>query len=253
MDILETKDLTKNFGGLRAVDDLSLQVKQNSITALIGPNGAGKTTVFNLLTGFLRPSAGGVRFRGEDLVGPRPDQIAQMGIARTFQLIRVFRRLTVFENVILGCKSPKGDSVHGALLKGFGVRTEEGENREKALELLEMVGLSQYKEKHAMNLGYGQQKLVEIARALATDAELILLDEPTAGLSTDMITFMKDLMRSLKQRGKTIFFIEHNMKVVMDVSEKVIVINFGKKIAEGPPDSVRNSKEVIEAYLGREA
>lgn len=250
MAILETRGLSKNFGGLRAVDDLSFRVEENSITSLIGPNGAGKTTVFNLLTGFIRPSGGDVRFKEREVVGLRPDRIAGMGIARTFQLIRIFRKLTVLDNVVLGCKSPKGESTFGALFRGSGVRQEEAANREKALELLKMVNLAEYQAKQAMNLGYGQQKLVEIARALATDAELILLDEPTAGLSTDMIAFVIDLIEKLKQKGKTIFFIEHNMKVVMNVSEKIIVINFGKKIAEGPPESIRNSEQVIEAYLG---
>ena len=156
------------------------------------------------------------------------------------------------ENIILGCKNPKGESIWGALFKEFGIKKHEEKNQKRAMELLELVGLSKYKDSFAMNLGYAQQKLVEIARTIATDAELILLDEPAAGLSKDMQDFVMDIIRTLKENGKTIFFIEHNMKVVMDVSEKIIVINFGKKIAEGLPQQIRENTEVIQAYFGRE-
>ena len=251
MVLLETKNLGKNFGGLKAVHDFSVQVEEGKITALIGPNGAGKTTVFNLLTGFLAPTDGEMWFRGKRLNGLNPCRIAQMKIARTFQIIRIFPKLTVIDNVILGCQNLKGESVWGALLRTRGVKQEEESSREKALDLLELVGLSQYQDQYATNLGYGQQKLVEIARALATDAEILLLDEPMAGLSTDMTVVMIDLIRNLQKRGKTVFFIEHNMKIVMDISEWIFVLSYGEEIARGTAAEVQNNDRVIEAYLGR--
>jgi len=249
--LLETRELAKNFGGLRAVNDFSLQVDEGNITALIGPNGAGKTTVFNLLTGFLAPSGGEIRFRGRLLNGVSPYQISRMRIARTFQIIRIFPKLTVLDNVILGCQNPKGESTWGALLRTRGLKEEEEKSREKAQKLLEVVGLSQFQNQYAINLGYGQQKLVEIARALATDPELLLLDEPMSGLSADMIVVMIELIRSLRKSGKTIFFIEHNMQVVMEISDWIFVLSYGEEIARGRPVEVQKNARVIEAYLGR--
>ncbi len=252
MVLLETKNLTKDFGGLRAVNDISLTVEQGAVTSLIGPNGAGKTTIFNVLTGFLKPSKGEVWFKGRSILGLSPSRICQAGIARTFQLVRIFPMLTVLDNVMLGFHKPKGESVLGGLLRTRGVKEEERKSLGKALELIHLVGLKPYRDQYAINLGFGQQKLLEIARALATNAELVLLDEPTAGLSGEMRTNMVSLITSLKSQGKTVFFIEHNMQIVMGISEKIIVINHGEQIASGSPAEVLNNERVIEAYLGRE-
>jgi len=252
MILLETKNLTKDFGGLRAVSQVSIRVEQGVITSLIGPNGAGKTTVFNLLTGFLKPTQGEVWFRGQQVNQLSPNRICQMGMARTFQLVRVFPMLTVLDNVMLGYRKMKGESILGGLLKNRGVREEEEKSLQKALELIELVGLKQYKGQVAANLGFGQQKLVEIARALATNPDLVLLDEPMAGLSGEMKKNMISLITSLKSQGKTVFFIEHNMPVVMGISEWIFVINHGEQIASGYPGEILNNERVIEAYLGRE-
>jgi branched-chain amino acid transport system ATP-binding protein len=252
MTYLETRNLTKDFGGLRALDDVSLRIDRGLITSLIGPNGAGKTTVFNLLTGFLKPSKGEVLFKGSRITGLGPNRICRAGIARTFQLVRVFPMLTVLDNVLLGFQRPKGESVLGALIRTREVRGEEKRRFDNAFDLLKQVGLEPYMDQYAINLGYGQQKLLEIVRALATEAELVLLDEPMAGLSGELKTNMISLITNLKSEGKTVFLIEHNMQVVMDISEQIVVINYGKQIASGPPADIANNDRVIEAYLGRE-
>lgn len=251
MDVLEVKSLGKSFGGLKAVNDFSFRVEPQTVTAIIGPNGAGKTTVFNLLTGFLRPTSGHIWYGKTLLNGLSPFRIAQLKIARTFQIIRTFPGLTVLDNVVLGCLNSKGENIFGALLRTKGVRREEEASREKAVRLLELVGLSKYKDQYAINLGYGQQKLVEVARALATDAELLLLDEPMAGLSADMSIVMVNLIRNVQKSGKTILFIEHNMQVVMDISDWIFVLSYGQEIARGTSAEVQNNDRVIEAYLGR--
>ena len=252
MVLLETVQISKHFGGIQAVKDFSLKVRQGRITALIGPNGAGKTTAFNLITGHLPINAGKILFKGKQIDGLPPHTIVRFGIARTFQLVRIFPKLTVLDNVIVGLQAPKGESLWGGLVKPKGMREETVRNRERALGLLEQVGLLEYKDHYAQNLGFGHQKLIEIARALATEPELLLLDEPTAGLSQDMTLSIQHLIRHLREQGKTILFIEHDMKVVMGISDWIYVLNYGEGIAEGSPEEVRNNPIVIRAYLGTE-
>lgn len=230
--------------------ELSIAIERGKISALIGPNGAGKTTIFNLLTGFLLPSEGDIRLDGKRIDGLPPNEIARRGIARTFQIVRTFGGLSVLDNVMLGCASPNGESLFGALARPPNVTKEKRKNETRARDLLRLVDLDQHKSRMAQDLGYGEQKLVEIARALATDADLLLLDEPMAGLSNDMVRKMIAVMRDLQALGKTILFIEHNMHVVMDVSDHIFVLNYGQEIARGAPAEIRCNKQVIEAYLG---
>jgi len=253
MILLETKGLCKNFGGILAVREFSLKVKRGTVTALIGPNGAGKTTVFNLITGHLPITRGEIFFRGERIDGLPPHRIVRSGIARTFQLVRIFPRLTVLENVMVALRTPRGESLWESLVKTRRLREEALENHKKTLEYLVQVGLLENKSQYAQNLGFGQQKLVEIARAMATEPELLLLDEPTAGLSQDMTTSIQNLIHGLKKQGKTILFIEHDMRVVMGISDWIYVLNYGEKIAEGPPEEIKKNQRVIQAYLGSES
>ncbi len=251
---LEVKDITKSFGGIRAVRGVSVGIEDQSISAIIGPNGAGKTTFFNLLTGIYKPDSGSIQFGGKSLIGLRPDQVNAAGVARTFQSIRLFPTMTVLENVMVGEHSRLRVSIIETLIRNKAFRDQEDYVRNKAVELLQFVGLGGKGDEIARSLPYGDQRRVEIARALASDPKLLLLDEPTAGMNPNESAAAMSLFRRIRDvRGITVVLIEHDMKVVMGISEHISVLDYGERIADGTPDEIRTNQRVIEAYLGRGA
>jgi len=253
MPILEIQDVTMAFGGLIALKSVTMDVAAGEIRGLIGPNGAGKSTLFNVLSGLNRPQRGRVLFQGDDLLALRPHQVASRGIARTFQAAHLFRGMTVLENVMAGLHDRARGGVLSSALSLPAMRRAEDEARVRAFEALRFIEMDHVRDRLATELSYGQQRLVEIARALVREPTLLLLDEPAAGLSVARITGVDELLRRIRnEKGITIVLVEHVIRLVMGISDQVTVLNYGEKIAEGPPERIREDRAVIEAYLGKE-
>lgn len=249
--LLQVESISKSFGGIVALSNVSLNVEQGTITALIGPNGAGKTTLFNIITNFIQPDSGKVFFQGERIDLLLPSMVAGRGIQRTFQLLEVMKELSVFENVTLGMHAKGNAGVLAAVIRSPSMRLEEAQIRERSMNYLQLVGLEDQTYATAGQLPYGQQKLVELARALVSDPKILLLDEPTNGLNPLETQKIIDVLQHVRERGTTIFLVAHDMHTVMQISHKIYVLNYGEKISEGSPKEIASNQDVIKAYLGK--
>lgn len=251
--LLELRGLTKRFGGLTALGNLSMEVQEGEILGLIGPNGAGKSTVFNLISGVHRPTSGRVFFRGEEITGLPPHVVARKGLVRTFQTTTLFHDYSLLDNLRVGRYLGLGTGVWGTFLGSRSYRREEEENTQKAVELLGIVGLSHLRDELAKNLPHGHQRALGVAIAMAADPALFMLDEPLTGMNREEASSIMEIIRRIRDHGVTVLLVEHNMRAVMGLCDRIVVLNYGTKIAEGRPDAIREDREVIKAYLGTDA
>jgi branched-chain amino acid transport system ATP-binding protein len=250
--LLKTAGLTKVFGGLVAVHDIDMSIEEGQIVGLIGPNGAGKSTIINLISGFLRPSSGKILFAGKDITGQKPHEVARMGIGRTFQITPFFGEFTTLKNIVASFYLSADNSLFGSIFNTRTYRRKEKSIFDQAEENLELVGLGPVRDELAKNLPHGFQKVLDLATALSVKPKILLLDEPIGGMDQDEITLALKVINKIRAQGTTILLVEHNVGIVMSLCDRILVVNYGKKIAEGPPDEVRADKEVIRAYFGEE-
>ena len=248
--ILRVESLARSFGGIRAVDDCTFEVQPGLITGLIGPNGAGKTTVFNLITGFLSADFGSIRLQGQEILGLAPHRVERLGVVRTFQHLRLWNKMSVLENVLLGCATPAGENVFSLFLRTGAVRAEETRARERAMEVLRFFGLAERARELAEDLAYPEQKLLSMARIFATDAPVMLLDEPTSGLDSESLARIVPMVRRLVDHGKTVLLIEHNMELIAELADQVVFLHQGRVLAAGPPAEITRDPALTEIYFG---